>query len=281
LADAFQQRKPYPFNESDFFCRYASGGALPRVRFGNKTYYCLFYRDVFPVGWNIVNGESDSRDELHDPERIIEREFAEELMVADERSKTRLLFQWHDKQHLHLPEYISAWEMWRSRQPMLSDFGERDLKVAWQGGPDFVTIADECGEGARESASPAAPSAFLNVNALDLSIEVDKIADIHVADSAIDGEDYREMTAAQAIEEQWRRVRQRMRRKGMTLPPYRSSGMLFFKSAPDRVDLTGDINLTIKLPCGTDCWTAFICRVEASSPRPAGNRVSWTSAFTT
>jgi hypothetical protein len=57
----------YEFNDPHFPFRYASGGTLPIVRMGEKEYYCLFYRDVYPVGWNIANGGCDNIEELLHP----------------------------------------------------------------------------------------------------------------------------------------------------------------------------------------------------------------------
>jgi len=45
------------------------------VRIKEEEYYCLFYRDIFPVGWNIANGGSDNNEELLNPLLTIERSF--------------------------------------------------------------------------------------------------------------------------------------------------------------------------------------------------------------
>jgi len=54
--------------------RFASGGVLPIVRIGEKDFYCLFYRDIAPVGWNIANGGCASRAELRNPLAAAARE---------------------------------------------------------------------------------------------------------------------------------------------------------------------------------------------------------------
>ncbi len=43
-------------DDPGFLFRYGSGGTLPVIRMDGKEYYCLFYREVFPIGWNIANG---------------------------------------------------------------------------------------------------------------------------------------------------------------------------------------------------------------------------------
>jgi hypothetical protein len=44
------------FKDPLFPFRYASGGVLPILRIGRKEFFCFFYRDIDPVGWNIANG---------------------------------------------------------------------------------------------------------------------------------------------------------------------------------------------------------------------------------
>src|SRR5437762_2067607 len=56
--------RSYDFNDPAFPFRYGNGGTLPVVRMDNKDYYCLFYRDSHPVGWNIANGGAESLSEL-------------------------------------------------------------------------------------------------------------------------------------------------------------------------------------------------------------------------
>jgi hypothetical protein len=38
------------FQDADFPFRYCSGGALPVLRMGDREFYCLFYRDIYPIG---------------------------------------------------------------------------------------------------------------------------------------------------------------------------------------------------------------------------------------
>jgi hypothetical protein len=65
----FRGGSRYLHDDPDFAFRYASGGTLPIVELDAIDYYCLFYRDVFPVGWNIANGACDSLPELLNPKR--------------------------------------------------------------------------------------------------------------------------------------------------------------------------------------------------------------------
>lgn len=63
--------------------RWASGGGLAVVRWRGEDWYVTFFREVPPVGWNVANGASESRDEYKDLHRLLLREFCEELIVLD------------------------------------------------------------------------------------------------------------------------------------------------------------------------------------------------------
>lgn len=61
--------------------RWASGGILPIVRWQERWWCALFWRDIPPIGWNIANGASESEDEYLDLDRLIWREAREELVI--------------------------------------------------------------------------------------------------------------------------------------------------------------------------------------------------------
>lgn len=63
--------------------RWASGGMLPIARWKGKNWYVLFFRDIEPVGWNIANGASESKEEYKDLYSLIYREFSEELILLN------------------------------------------------------------------------------------------------------------------------------------------------------------------------------------------------------
>lgn len=73
-------RGPVPF-------RWASGGYLPIFAIDGTRYCMLFLRDLEPVvGWNVANGASDSKDELWNVERILDREPKEEILIINRAS---------------------------------------------------------------------------------------------------------------------------------------------------------------------------------------------------
>jgi len=76
------RKDAFDFTDSDFPFRHANGGVLPIIQVGDKSYYCLFYREADVIGWNIANGGSDDSDELIDPQQTILRELREELIMV-------------------------------------------------------------------------------------------------------------------------------------------------------------------------------------------------------
>ena len=137
-----QQSDGFDFDDPDYCFRHANGGALPIVRLGRREYYCFFYRDIFPVGWNIANGGSDSRDELIDPGETIERELREELLIWDVRNRRRYVFDWDGGKPLDRPEFEAARRHWaqalQGADPR--EFTEEKLPLKWYDGPDTLTV---------------------------------------------------------------------------------------------------------------------------------------------
>lgn len=175
----------YEFNDSLFPFRYASGGTLPIVRMGEKEYYCLLYRDIFPVGWNIANGGCDNKNELLNPVDTVERELREELIIADPKSKKRYVFEADAGKPLDRAEFAVARRFWQEHFGFdLPIFDEIVIPLKWLEGPDFVTVKYANDEPRTHK------GIFLNINAEDYGIEVDKIAKINFDEDVIlcDGE---------------------------------------------------------------------------------------------
>jgi hypothetical protein len=172
-------------NDLDFAFRFASGGTLPILDMEGEEYYCLFYRDVYPIGWNIANGACDSLVELQNPILTIRRELCEELIIIDFDSGKDYVFSWEEGKTLQLPEYSSARSLWQ--QFFDKDFRDlRPEKISpqWQDGPDKLTI--KMGDNTPKNIL----GCFLNINALDFGIEVDKIMRLKVTKDVVllDGE---------------------------------------------------------------------------------------------
>jgi hypothetical protein len=168
------------FTDRDVPFRHANGGVLPILHIGDRQYYCLFYRETAPIGWNIANGGSDDSDELIDPSQIILRELREELiMVGAPPSNKRYTFFPGDKGAHNRPEYLKALGLWKDMDnmknwPSLDRVRKRDVEaeVAWEGNaPDSMTIlAGDYGE------PEPLRNVYVNVTAEDCAIEVDRVA---------------------------------------------------------------------------------------------------------
>jgi hypothetical protein len=176
----------YHFNDADFPFRYASGGTLPILRINKKEYYCLFYRTISPIGWNIANGGCDNRIELLNPVDAIERELREELIIVDLKKSQRYSFADDVNKPLDHPKFAVARRYWKERFSQL-DFSllkEFPVTLKWLDGPDYLTVQ------MAENDPLTIKGCFLNINAEDFGIEVDKIAKINLDEDAIllDGE---------------------------------------------------------------------------------------------
>ena len=168
-----------PSNEG-FLWRWASGGTLPVVSVGRHSYYCLFFRDIFPIGWNIANGECDTRNELLDPLQALEREFGEELGVANPNKRTRYVLNPEEHPALDRAEFRNYRHLLQKQFPKLDilNFRSEGLAFKWERGPDEVTIETDYG-------SNRLTDCFVNINTLDFGIEIDRIARITVTEEEV------------------------------------------------------------------------------------------------
>jgi hypothetical protein len=181
-----QAGEPYVHNNPAFPFRYCSGGTLPIISMGSKDYLCLFFRDIHPIGWNIANGACDSLDELRNPVDTIERELREELLILDPLHGKRYVFRADAVKPLDRPEFAVARRFWHDRNPdlNLASLQEIVIPLKWLEGPDSL----EVWIGKYEPKTVT--GCFLNINAEDLGIELDRVARISVHEGAIlaDGE---------------------------------------------------------------------------------------------
>ncbi len=186
LEEFFQKSRlrSCSFQTEDCPLRYGNGGALPVVRIGSETYFCLFYRDAFPVGWNLANGASDSVEEMGEPQRILHREFGEELLIVDHEEKRLYVF---DTQASNGPRGVQAVSLreWGKQcvGGPLDQYEYRPTPLKWFFGPDRVIVRVR---GERHSSD----GYFVNVTPEDNAIECDRIALVNLKGSPVffDGE---------------------------------------------------------------------------------------------
>ncbi len=176
----------YDFDDASFPFRYGSGGTLPIVRFRGREYYCFFYREVQPIGWNIANGGTDSREELLHPMQAVDRELREELVILNPKRQVRYVFEGDVDKPLDRPEFAVARTIMQRWFPKhdLASFAVREVPLKWLDGPDqlVVRLTGASAERTRRC--------FLNINAEDFGIEIDRVAWISVEEDAVffDGE---------------------------------------------------------------------------------------------
>lgn len=169
------KKDEFDFTDSDFPFRHANGGVLPIIQVGDKSYYCLFYRETDPIGWNIANGGSDDSDELIDPQQTILRELREELiMVGPPSTNERYTLFKGDKGAHNRPEYLKALDLWRRivGWPSLDRRRKHDIEadVEWENAPDFVTVL------AGDYGINEFCDVYVNITTKDCAIEVDRVA---------------------------------------------------------------------------------------------------------
>jgi hypothetical protein len=180
--------------DDEFFFRYASGGTLVTAEFEDSLkpnrYYCLFYRDVHPIGWNIANGGTDTRAELLNPHETINRELREELIIADFIKKERYVFAADKSKPFDHPAHEAARRLWKKKFPNrdLNALEAVPVDIKPVPGPDSLRVKMGRDKEIKQSGF------YLNINGKDFGIEFDSVATIrnlpwHITlfDGEIDG----------------------------------------------------------------------------------------------
>lgn len=174
----------YSFHDDTFPFRLGNGGTLPVVRMGDIDYYCLFWREVFPIGWNIANGGSDSLAELLNPQITIQREFREELVVIDENMGWWYAFQSEDEEFEDHPDFALARALWLRRlNKKKGELRTVRIPLKWLSGPDRLEVEYDGQVSETEGW-------IINICAEDFGIEVDRVVKLNIDDTAVlcDGE---------------------------------------------------------------------------------------------
>ena len=70
--------------------RWASGGFLSVVYYKEKYWVPLFFRDISPIGLNVANGATENKEEYKSLNRLISREFSEEMILLTSKPSTEL-----------------------------------------------------------------------------------------------------------------------------------------------------------------------------------------------
>ena len=83
MQPTYGRRRNWVWNDSgcQLPIRWASGGFMSLVRYKQACWVLLCFRDITPVGLNVANGASETKEEYKDPRALIGREFCEEVIV--------------------------------------------------------------------------------------------------------------------------------------------------------------------------------------------------------
>lgn len=183
----------HKFSFSGSPLRFANGGVLPIITIENKEYFCLFYRTIEPIGWNIANGASNNLAEIINPEKVVYREFSEEFIITDQNSHSsggqnnKLLLFKENEDFYSTGSQDTALKLWSEKldpEHNIADSYEKlALPIKWINGPDELIIRSHRSEMLRKGF-------FISVLPEDNSIELDKIAIIKLNRNAriLDGE---------------------------------------------------------------------------------------------
>ena len=164
----------YRFENHDNPFRYANGGVLPIIRMKGKDYFCLFFRAIFPVGWNIANGASNDIDDIRNPVNIIHREFSEEFIIADHENKLLYMYDVHNQKTMSGTQE-QAIKLWSKdlKDYDLASYSRRTIPLKWIEGGDKLELKYGNDTYSHEGF-------FLNITPEDNAIELDKIALINL-----------------------------------------------------------------------------------------------------
>ncbi len=167
----------YQFEDSHFPFRYANGGVLPIIKIKKEDYFCLFYRAVFPVGWNIANGAANNIDDIRNPINIIHREFSEEFIIADHKKRVLYIFD-TDNEATMSGTQEKALELWNKRLKKynLKKYKRRSIPLKWIEGEDKLKLS-------YGNDSFSYGGFFVNITPDDNAFEIDKIALINLLGS--------------------------------------------------------------------------------------------------
>ncbi len=176
-----RSEESWAYSDPLFVFRYGNGGSLPIIRMEGREFFCMNYRPIHPIGWNIANGGADGLDELLHPEKTIERELREELIIVNRDQGRRYLFQGDAGKSIDHPDFTTAWKLWEKK---FQDQGHPSLKseelpMKWIYGPDSVAITFQGIE------QPMVDDCFINITTEDSGIEVDRIAKIKIPDGSV------------------------------------------------------------------------------------------------
>jgi hypothetical protein len=175
---------PFERDDQEHFFRFFSGGTLPILYVDDMPYYCLRYREISPIGWNIANGSCNTLDEIGKPWSVVDRELEEELVILNPQDKNVIRYTFcenpsskskeMDRRLLRAidPER-KCYDPDRLIHKPFEPYATRDDGASCREyGPDSVEIR------LPNRASISLKGVYININAADLGIEFDQLLEI-------------------------------------------------------------------------------------------------------
>lgn len=184
LKSKTSQEDILPIDAKGMPFRWASGGILPIALWKGRYWYVLYFRDIEPVGWNIANGASETKEEYKNLYSLIYREFSEELVLlsrkpslSDQLPITQKIFRFPSP----LPEEISRRIINKEFAQKHSQLREEHdgLVIQFEDGPEIKSINTPFevevvyhDANLRDTLSSYVPDVIFNVNPTEFGIEV-------------------------------------------------------------------------------------------------------------
>lgn len=173
-VEAQLKKKRLRYRDPCFPLRWASGGALPVIEHRDQEYLVLFFRDIFPKGWDIANGASEAfEDEMVLIGNLVEREFKEELIIYHPKESTVYYLEIPNSHLSPLKVQNKALKEWG-----LDRCSRKPLRCVFESGPDSVHVT--AFERGSLLTSALTTDLYVSFNPYELGIECIKVARIEL-----------------------------------------------------------------------------------------------------
>lgn len=171
-VEAQLKKKRFRYRDLSFPLRWASGGALPIVEHRDQEYFVLFFRDIFPIGWNIANGASEAfEDEMVLVGNLVEREFKEELIIYNPTQSAVYYLEIPNSHLSPLKPQNRALKEWGLDRCL-----RKPLKCVFESGPDSVYVT--AFERGSLLTSALTTDLYISLNPHELGIECIRVAKV-------------------------------------------------------------------------------------------------------
>lgn len=170
---------------------------MPAVWYRGRHWVLVFFRDRLPVGLNVPNGASESKEEYKDIKKLLAREFCEEVVILNDRpSRGKELTQRHFEEQHQYAQFISP--VFAQKHANLREEHDgftitTDHHARRQVGllkTPFAVDVEFHSPGLEKSEQELFPNVVYSINPSELGIEVMALCtfDINEGEYIIDGE---------------------------------------------------------------------------------------------